>query len=134
MRHGTTIMSSPNKPPVPAKALRILVVEDEVLIRMLFEEMITDLGHVVDGSVGRIDEALKLATQLQCDLAILDVHLNGEEVYPVAEALDQRGIPFIFATGYAGAEIPEKFRGRPTMQKPFQAEGLQAMLQQLSGG
>ena len=133
MRHGTTIMSSPNKPPVPAKALRILVVEDEILIRMLFEEMIADLGHVVDGSVGRIDEALKLATQLQCDLAILDVHLNGEEVYPVAEALDQRGIPFIFATGYAGTEIPEKFRGRPTMQKPFQAEGLQAMLRQISG-
>jgi CheY-like chemotaxis protein len=97
-------MSSLNKPPVPAKALRILVVEDEILIRMLFEEMIADLGHVVDGSVGRIDEAL-----------------------------DQRGIPFIFATGYAGAEIPEKFRSRPTMQKPFQAEGLQAMLRQFSG-
>jgi CheY-like chemotaxis protein len=125
-------MSSENKPPVPAKALRILVVEDEVLIRMLFEEMLADLGHVVDGSVGRVEEALELAKQSQCDFAILDVHLNGVEVYPVAEALDERGIPFIFATGYAGAEIPEKFRGRPTMQKPFQAEALQEMLRQIS--
>jgi CheY-like chemotaxis protein len=126
-------MSVPTKPPAPTKALRVLVVEDEVLIRMLFEEMLADLGHAVEGSVGRVDEALELATQSQCDCAILDVHLNGVEVYPVAEALEARGIPFIFATGYAGAEMPEQFRGRPTMQKPFQAERLHELLSQISG-
>jgi CheY-like chemotaxis protein len=95
--------------------------------------MLADLGHVVEGSVGRVDGALELATQSQCDCAILDVHLNGVEVYPVAEALEARGIPFIFATGYAGAEMPEQFRGRPTMQKPFQAERLHELLSQISG-
>jgi CheY-like chemotaxis protein len=126
-------MSTPAKPPVPTKPLRILVVEDEVLIRMLFEEMLAELGHTVDGSVGRIDEALELAKQLPCDFAILDVHINGVEVYPVAEALDARGIPFAFATGYAGAEIPEKYRGRPSMQKPFQAERLHEILREIFG-
>jgi CheY-like chemotaxis protein len=118
--------------PAKSKALRILIVEDEVLIRMLFEDMLDELGHTIEGAAGRMEEALDMARQSQCDLAILDVHLNGVQVYPVAELLAERGIPFIFATGYAGAELPEKFRGRPTIQKPFQPDRLQEILLQVA--
>jgi CheY-like chemotaxis protein len=126
-------MSNPVPASVASRALRILLVEDEILIRMLFEEMLADLGHEIEGQAGRIEEALDLARASQCDAAILDVHLNGVEVYPVADVLAERGIPFLFATGYTGAELPEKFRGRPAMQKPFQAERLQEVLTRIAG-
>jgi len=116
-----------------SRPLRVLVIEDEILIRMLFEEMLADLGHAVEGAAGHVEEALDLARTSECDVAILDVHLNGVEVYPVAAALADRGIPFLFATGMAGKELPEAFRDRPTMQKPFQAGRLQEILMQLAG-
>ena len=125
-------MSAPVRP--SARSLRILIVEDEVLIRMLFEDMLAELGHTIEGEAGRLDEALELARKTQCDVAVLDVHLSGVEVFPVAELLAERDIPFIFATGYAGAELPEKFRGRPTIQKPFQPDRLQEVLMQVVPG
>lgn len=116
-------------PPSPeSQSLQVLLVEDEVLIRMLFEEVLEDLGHSICGVAGSLDEAVALAQTATADVAVLDVHLQGVAVYPVAEVLDARGIPFLFATGYSGADVPEKFRDRPTVQKPFQAEQLQELL------
>jgi CheY-like chemotaxis protein len=103
---------------------RILVVEDELMIRMLLQDMLVDLGHTLAGEAGRIDDALALAQQGEFDLAILDVNLNGQPISPVVEVLVERGLPFVFATGYGARGVPERYRQRPTLQKPFQADAL----------
>jgi CheY-like chemotaxis protein len=114
-----------------ASGRRILVVEDEFLIRMMLEEMLADLGYSVAGAAGRVDEAAELAQRVECDVAILDVNLEGRDVYPVAELLAQRGLPFIFVTGYGGRGLPEAYRNRPTLQKPFQIDELGRALARL---
>jgi CheY-like chemotaxis protein len=111
-------------PPAPPPGRRLLLVEDEIMIRMLLEDMLADLGHEVKAVAGGLDEALNLARDTDCDGAILDVNLNGAEVYAVADILMERGIPFAFATGYGEHGIPQKYRGWPTLQKPFQLDDL----------
>jgi CheY-like chemotaxis protein len=112
----------------PTAALRILVVEDELMIRMLLEDMLGELGHTIAVAAARIDEALEAAKTAEFDLAILDVNLNGEPISPVADALVARGVPFVFATGYGEHGLPAPYRDRPTLKKPFQLEGLEQML------
>jgi len=107
---------------------RILVVEDELMIRMLLEDMLGELGYTVAAEAGHIAEALEAARSGDFDVAILDVNLNGEPISPVADALVARGTPFVFATGYGERGLPEPYRDRPTLKKPFQMEGLKQML------
>jgi len=111
---------------------RILIVEDELMIRMLLDGMLTDLGYTVAGEAGSVDEALDLAKQAEFDLAILDVNLNGKAITPVAEALSQRGVPFVFSTGYGVHGVPDAYRKNPTLQKPFQAEALAQVLETIA--
>lgn len=111
-----------------ATPARLLVVEDEYLIRMLLEDMLSDLGYDVTAAVGTIAEARELATSGDFNAAILDVNLDGQEIYPVAEILAKRGLPFVFVTGYGEASLPASYRGRPALQKPFQAELLKETL------
>src|SRR5215831_6583708 len=89
---------------MPAK--RILVVEDELMIRMLLEDMLGELGYTVTAEAGRLEEALQAAKTADFDIAILDVNLDGEPVSPVADALVARGTPFVFATGYGERGLP----------------------------
>ena len=110
---------------------RLLVVEDEYLIRMLLEDMLADLGYEVAAAVGTIAEASELAARGEFNAAILDVNLDGEEIYPVADILAARGLPFVFVTGYGERSLSEPYRGRPALQKPFQAEQLKAVLASL---
>jgi CheY-like chemotaxis protein len=105
-------------------ARRIFVVEDEFLIRMLLEDMLDDLGYSVAGAAARIDEAEAMAHTIECDVAVLDVNLDGTEVYPIAEILQRRGLPFVFVTGYGEHGLPDAYRDHPTLQKPFQIEDL----------
>ena len=114
-----------------ATPARILVVEDEYLIRMLLEDMLADLGHTVTAAVGTIAEAKELAVAGEFDCAVLDVNLDGEEIFPVADILMQRGMPFVFVTGYGEGSLPEAYRSRPTLQKPFQTERLEKTLADL---
>jgi CheY-like chemotaxis protein len=110
---------------------RILLVEDETLISMLLEDMLLDLGHEIAAVVPRLNEALAAVQRENFDLAILDVHLHGQNAYPVAEALIERRIPFVFATGYGERGLPEKFQDQPILQKPFARDDLERVLKAL---
>ena len=103
---------------------RVLVVEDEAMIAMLVEDMILDFGSEVVGPAAQMDEALRLARQVELDAAILDINVGGTVVFPVAEVLRERGIPFIFATGYGSTGLPPRFLNSPTLPKPFSYESL----------
>ena len=107
---------------------RVLVVEDEYLIRMLLEDMLADVGYEIAAAVGTIAEASEFATTGDFNVAILDVNLDGQQIYPVADILAKRGLPFVFVTGYGEGSLPEPHRGRPSLQKPFQAEQLKRTL------
>ena len=98
---------------------RILVVEDEMLIAVLIEQILEELGCVVVGPVARLDAALRLASQEALDAAILDVAIRGGHVQPVAEQLLARGIPFVLASGYGDWSLPENLRNQPRLTKPF---------------
>ena len=99
---------------------RVLVIEDESLVAMLLETILDDMGCTVVGPESNIDDGLRAATtEGGLDAALLDVNVAGREVFPVAEALRARGVPFVFSTGYGEAGLPEHWRGNPTIQKPF---------------
>lgn len=104
--------------------LQILVVEDESMVAMMIEDMLEDLGHQVIATSARMSDASKLVSNASADLAILDVNLNGEETYPLADFLAAREIPFIFATGYGSSGIKPKWSAVPVLQKPFQSREL----------
>ena len=114
--------------------LRILVVEDEMLVSMNIEDMLLELGHEVAGLASRLGPALALAGESRFDAAMLDVNLAGEPSFPVADLLAERGIPFLFATGYGRAGIDERFRSSPILQKPFRTAELGAALAALNAG
>jgi CheY-like chemotaxis protein len=101
------------------KGRRALVVEDEMLVFMLIESVLADLGLEVLPPAGRLHHALEAARSAEMDVALLDVNLAGEMVFPVAEILAQRAIPFIFLTGYGESILQEPFTDRPVIQKPF---------------
>jgi CheY-like chemotaxis protein len=84
-----------------AEVKRLLLVEDEPMIAFALEDMVVDLGYVVVATAFRLGEALALAAEVEVDGAVLDVNLHEERSFPVAERLARRGIPFLFATGYA---------------------------------
>jgi CheY-like chemotaxis protein len=102
----------------------VFLVEDEVMIRMMVADMLEELGYSVAAEAGEISEAMKLAQSADFDLAILDVNVNGKMISPVADLIKARQRPFIFATGYGSSGLPEEYRDRPALQKPFQIETL----------
>jgi len=112
------------KPPAGS----VFLVEDEVMIRMMVADMLEELGYSVAAEAGEINEAVRLAGSTEFDIAILDVNVNGKVISPVAEVIQGLGRPFIFATGYGAQGLPEEFRNRPTLQKPFQMETLAQVL------
>ncbi|MGH7011416.1 MAG: response regulator [Caulobacteraceae bacterium] len=108
-----------------AGGLRVLVVEDESLLAMLLEDMVTELGCRVVGPVGALSEALEIAKgSPPFDCAILDIDLHGVKAYPIADALAERAIPFIFTTGYGREHLAGRFEDVPFLQKPFQISQL----------
>jgi CheY-like chemotaxis protein len=116
------------KPTISGK--RVLVVEDEALVAMLLEDMLQDEGHTVAFCATTITQALDyVAAEADAfDFAILDVNLAGQPIFPVAEALKAKGKSFAFATGYGPGGLPDAWRDRPTLSKPFSsADVIQVM-------
>ena len=102
---------------------RVLVLEDEALIAAMVEDMLTDLGIVVVGPAATIERGLSLAQKEDLDAALLDVNIRSARAYPVADALQERGIPVVFATGYGQSGVE---RSKPThiLEKPYTQDKL----------
>lgn len=112
-------------------SLKVLVVEDEALVSMLVEDMLTDLGCTIVGPAAEIEEALRLASSADIDAALLDVNLGGRPIFPVADTLKARGVPFAFASGYGEAGLTEDHKGAAVLQKPFREADLKRVLEGL---
>lgn len=109
---------------------RILVVEDESLVAMLLETILEDMGATPVGPMSSVEEGLAAVRDTaELDAALLDVNVAGTPVFPVAEALAARGVPFVFSTGYGEGGLPEEWRGRPVIQKPFTEATVRDMLE-----
>ena len=106
------------------KGLRVLVVEDEFLLACSLEDDLHAAGHAVVGPFSTLARGLEAAARNQFDFAILDVNLNGEMVFPLADHLLARRIPLLFLSGYGAAHLPERFRTLPRMAKPYEAKSL----------
>jgi CheY-like chemotaxis protein len=116
--------------PASLAGLRLLVVEDEAMVAMLIEDMLFELGCVVSGVAGTLSRGMALASDegFRIDGAILDINLGGEKVYPVAEALAARRVPFIFSTGYGGVGVASEFAHVPILAKPYDQRALEQKL------
>jgi CheY-like chemotaxis protein len=103
---------------------RILVVEDEALIAMLVEDALLDAGANVLGPAATVEEALALFESGNPEAAVLDINLAGQASTPVADLLADHGVPFVVATGYGAAGLPERHRGVPVLAKPYDPQEL----------
>lgn len=108
--------------------LRILLVEDEAMVAMMICDMVADSGHEISSVEPDEERALKAIATQSPDLAILDVNLGGKPSYAVAEALANRGIPFLFSTGYGIRGLEPEYAHIPMLQKPFTQEDLEKAL------
>ncbi len=107
---------------------RVLVVEDEMMVALLIEDLLMELGCSPVGPFGSVTMALQAALTEELDLAVLDVNLGGENVYPVADALTERHIPFLFVSGYGDGAIPADHSSWKVCAKPFKTNDLAEML------
>lgn len=118
---------------------RIFVVEDETLVLFNLEDILAELGWEVVGQAMSLAQAKKLAASIDLpDVAMLDVNIGGATVFPAAEILAQRGVPILFATGYGREGLPDAWRDRPVIVKPYSqqdvATALEALLEQAPAG
>jgi two-component system, response regulator PdtaR len=109
--------------------MRVLIAEDEFLVGMQLEEDLLSAGHSIVGPFSTLEKATRSSRREQFDLAILDINLNGDMVYPLADELLHRGVPFIFLSGYLPADLPEKFRESPQLMKPHDPAALVKTIQ-----
>lgn len=108
---------------------RVLLVEDEAMITLLLEDMLSDLGCEVVGPADNVDAAMALARgDTPIDAAILDVNLAGRQVYEVADTLRAKGVPIVFSSGYGPGHLREVDRDAPVLGKPFRLQDLAAAL------
>ena len=108
--------------PLPER--RVLLIEDEMIVAGMLKRMLIDLGYLVVGTAAAVDEAIQMIDDASIDAAILDINLDGEMSYAVADELTRRGIPFVFSTGYGVEGLPEPYKEAQILKKPFRRSGL----------
>lgn len=113
--------------------LRILVVEDQAPIALQMEDMLVESECQVVGPASRVEQALKLLDEQTVDAAVLDLNIAGEMVYPVAEVMDARGLPYVFATGCDPSDIAAPYKQKPVLRKPFSRRTLLEAIQRIVG-
>ena len=111
---------------------KVLLVEDEGILTIFVEDLLTDLGHEVVAVAQNLDDAMTQADQAKFDVALLDLNLNGAYSYPVAELLAAKGVPFAFVTGYGLAGVAAGFGEVPTLRKPFDVAHLASLMDRLA--
>ena len=104
--------------------MRVLVAEDEFLLSIQLEDDLRTAGCSIVGPFSTLEKATLAARRERFDLAVLDINLNGDRVYPLADELWARGVPFIFLSGYLPADLPERFRKSPQIAKPHDPAAL----------
>jgi DNA-binding response OmpR family regulator len=112
---------------------RILVVEDDNCIAMAMSWMVEDAGHSIVGPERTVATTRQVLARQRVDLALLDVMLGGETVFPISDLLDLAGTPFIFVTAHPASAFPVKYRHRPVMLKPCRPRALMALIGQILG-
>ena len=115
-------------PNVALSGCRVLVVEDEVLIGMVLEDILDMIGCTLTGSAASMDEAWRLTETHEFDVAVLDVNVGADLVFPLADAIRARGVPVIFATGSLPDSLPERFADCPVLEKPYVYAGVETAL------
>src|SRR5580658_6911956 len=110
---------------------RVLLVEDEMLVAWLIEDMLADLGCAVIGPASSVNQALAMIDAEAIDAAVLDLNLDGQMSYPVADVPAAHGVPFVISTGYDKDTLPDDYRARPVLQKPMQRSELSDALAKL---
>lgn len=105
---------------------RVLVVEDEMMVLFMIEDILADLGCEAVSTAATVDQALALIEAQTFDVAMLDSNLNGMRSDPIADALEARGVPFFFATGYSNLATKDGYTDRHVLKKPFQRDGVEA--------
>lgn len=113
--------------------VRVLLVEDDSLVAMSLEDMLVELGCTIAACAGNLTDALERASKGEFEFALLDINLHGKGVFPVADALAEQGIPFAFASGYGRAGLPDGYRDRPVVSKPFQLDELSGVISSALG-
>ena len=110
---------------------RILVIEDSPVVGPFTVDMLDDLGCAVVGPAPNMAAARELVEAGEFDAALVDIHIRGERVFPLCEMLDARALPFVFTSGYADRQMPEKWQDRPRLQKPYTIDQIRQALSAL---
>jgi DNA-binding response OmpR family regulator len=110
---------------------RILVIEDSPVVGPFTADILSELGFEVVGPAPNMAHARELVESADYDAALLDIHIRGERVFPLCEMLEAKGVPFVFTSGYADWQMPDKWRDRPRLQKPYSIDEISNALEAL---
>jgi len=127
--HSSQAQPGSDRRAQPLEDLRVLIVEDEFLVAALLEDTLAGFGCRVLGPASTVQEGLELIRTERVEAAVLDVNIDGEPVFPVADALAAAGVPFIFATGYGRAGVADRHGERSVLEKPYESRTLRHALE-----